>query len=94
MIVTKENRETRFSIRVTTKQKEFITRAALKSNKTISEFVLENAIQAAEAIELDNANFVLNKANYQNFLNALDAPIQTNESLKNLLNKPSVFDGK
>ena len=47
MITTKENR---FSIRATATQKNLIARAASRSNKTISEFVLENAIEAAEAL--------------------------------------------
>ncbi len=54
MITTKANRESRFSIRATKKQKELIARAAARSNKTISEFVLENAIEAAEAVGSEN----------------------------------------
>ena len=67
MITTKENRETRFSIRATAKQKELIARAALRSSKTISEFVLENILEAAEALELDNADFVISRKNTRNF---------------------------
>ena len=72
MLSTKENRATRFSIRATPKQKELIARVALRSNKTISEFVLENALEAAEALELDNANFVVSREKYEAFLAALD----------------------
>ena len=73
MISTKENRATRFSIRATAKQKDLIARAALRSDKTISEFVLENAVEAAQALELDNANFVVSRKKYEEFLTALDA---------------------
>ncbi|MBK8151148.1 MAG: DUF1778 domain-containing protein [Acidobacteria bacterium] len=72
MVTTKENRENRFSIRATTKQKELISRAAQRSNKTISEFVLEHAVEAAEALEMDNANFVVSREKYEQFLAALD----------------------
>ena len=48
MITTQERKPTRFSIRATKKQKELITRAAMRSNQTISEFVLENSVEAAE----------------------------------------------
>ena len=71
MITTKENRENRFSIRATAKQKELIARAASTVNKTISEFVLENAIEAAEALEMDNANFVVSREKYEQSLAAL-----------------------
>lgn len=58
MITTKSNRESRFNIRATREQKELITRAAEKTNKTISEFVLENAIEAAETIDAKDAGSV------------------------------------
>ncbi len=69
MITTKENR---FSIRATATQKNLIARAASRSNKTISEFVLEHAIEAAEALEMDNANFAISREKYEQFLAALD----------------------
>jgi uncharacterized protein (DUF1778 family) len=84
MISTKENRATRFSIRATPKQKDLISRVALRSNKTISEFVLENAIEAAEALEMDNANFVVSREKYEQFLAALDEPPKSIPALRKL----------
>ena len=81
MITTKENR---FSIRATEKQKDLIARAALRSNKTISEFVLENAIEAAEALEMDNANFVVSRKKYERFLAALDEKPKSIPALRKL----------
>ncbi len=92
MITTKENRETRFSIRATVKQKELIARAALRSNKTISEFVLENIIEAAEALELDNADFVVSRKKHKAFLAALDEPPKSIPALRKLFSEPSVLD--
>jgi uncharacterized protein (DUF1778 family) len=93
MIATKENRETRFSIRATVKQKELIARAASRSNKTISEFILENIIEAAEALELDNADFVVSRKKYKAFLAALDEPPKSIPALRKLFSEPSVLDG-
>lgn len=92
MITTKENRETRFSIRATSKQKDLIARAASRSNKSISEFVLENAVEAAEALELDNANFVIGKKKYKEFLAALDETPQSVPALRKLFSEESVID--
>ena len=92
MISTKENRGTRFSIRATAKQKELIARAASRSNKTISEFVLENAIEAAEALELDNANFVVSREKYKAFLRALDEPAKSIPALRKLFSNESVLN--
>lgn len=87
MITTKENRATRFSIRATAKQKDLIARAATRSNKTISEFVLENAIEAAEALEMDNANFVVSWEQYEQFLAALDEPPKSIPALRKLFSE-------
>ena len=87
MITTKENRENRLSIRATAKQKDLIARVALRSNKTISEFVLENAIEAAEAFEMDNANFVVSREKYEQFLAALDEPPKSIPALRKLFSK-------
>lgn len=87
MITTKENRENRFSIRATAKQKALIARAALRSNKTISEFVLENAIEAAEALESDNANFVVSREKYEQFLAALDEKPKSIPALRKLFSE-------
>jgi len=87
MITTKENRENRFSIRATAKQKELIARAASTVNKTISEFVLENAIEAAEALEMDNANFVVSREKYDQFLAALDEKPKSIPALRKLFSE-------
>ena len=92
MINTKENRATRFSIRATTKQKDLISRAALRSNKTISEFVLENSVEAAEAIELDNAHFVVSPEEYDAFLKKLDEPPRSIPALQQLMLDPTSID--
>jgi uncharacterized protein (DUF1778 family) len=87
MITTKENRATRFSIRATAKQKDLIARVASRSNKTISEFVLENAIEAAEALEMDNANFAVSREKYEQFLAALDEPPKSIPALRKLFSE-------
>ena len=84
MITTKENR---FSIRATATQKNLIARAASRSNKTISEFVLENAIEAAEALEMDNANFVVSREKYEQFLAALDEKPKSIPALRKLFSE-------
>jgi uncharacterized protein (DUF1778 family) len=87
MIPTKENRENRFSIRATARQKDLIARAASRGNMTISEFVLENAVAAAEASELDNAQFVVSREKYEQFLAALDEPPKSIPALRKLFSE-------
>jgi uncharacterized protein (DUF1778 family) len=87
MITTKENRENRFSIRATARQKELIARAASRWNMTISEFVLDNAIAAAEASELDNAQFAVSREKYEQLLAALDEPPKSIPALRKLFSE-------
>ena len=84
MTTTKENR---FSIRATATQKNLIARAASRSNKTISEFVLEHAIEAAEALEMDDANFVVSREKYEQFLAALDEKPKSIPALRKLFSE-------
>jgi uncharacterized protein (DUF1778 family) len=89
---TKENRVNRFSIRTTQKQKDLVTRVARRLNKTVSEFILENAVETAEALEMDNAHFVISKEKYEEFLAVLDEPTKPVPALQKLFSEPSVFD--
>ncbi|CAN5359024.1 hypothetical protein BH10ACI3_BH10ACI3_29420 [soil metagenome] len=92
MITAKETRATRFSIRATAKQKELISRAAASRKQSISEFVIENSLEAAEGLALDNANIVLSPENYRKFVAALDEPPRTSAALKRLFSDPSLLD--
>ena len=92
MISNKENMPTRITVRATAKQKELIAKAASRTNKTISEFVLENSLDAAQAFEMDNADFVLSPEDYKAFLEMLDAPPRSIPALQKLLSEPSLID--
>ena len=96
MLATKprKTREERLSIRTTIEIKELIARAAEKENKNISDFVLENAVSAAEAIVGDDADFTIDKSRWKAFYAALDAPPRSIPALRKLLTQPSVFDVK
>lgn len=94
MIGTVTKKETRLSIRATPEGKKLLERAAKKENKNLSDFVLENALSAAEAIVADDANFSLDKKRWKKFISALDAPPRNIPALRKLLTEPSVFDAK
>lgn len=89
---TKVNRESRLQFRTTPQQKDLIVRAAARSNKTVSEFVLENVLEAAAALELDNAHFVVSREKYEAFLAKLDEPTKSKPNLRRLMTGKSVFD--
>lgn len=94
MIAAVPRKETRLSIRATWESKELIEKAAKRENKNLSDFVLENALSAAEAIVADDSNFSLNDKQWKSFIAALDAPPRNIAALRQLLTEPSVFDAK
>lgn len=92
MIITKEKRGARLSIRATRSEKELISRAAVRRSQSISEFMLESSLDAAEALELDNADFVLSPKDYKAFLKMLDEPPRTIPALQKLFSEPPMID--
>jgi uncharacterized protein (DUF1778 family) len=94
MAITQEKKEGRLSIRISAQRKDLIARAAEIENKKITEFVLENALSAAEAIVGDTANFTVDRKQWKRLVAALDAPPRKITALRKLLTTPSVFDAK
>lgn len=94
MIGTTAKKETRLSIRASVESKRLLERAARKENKNVSDFVLENALSAAEAIVAEDASFSLDDKQWKLFIAALDAPPRKIKALKKLLTEPGVFDEK
>ena len=82
----------RFSIRASATQKRVIAEAAGIKDTTISDFVLEQSLTAAQHVIADQVHFRLPKKQWQEFVDALDAPPKTIPALRRLLNKPGLFD--
>ena len=88
-----EPRETRISMRVDPVRKAVIARAAQIRHTTISDFVLENAYQAASEVVADETSIVLNEKQFKHFCQFLDSPPPKNlAKMKELLNKKTLLD--
>lgn len=83
---------TRFSIRASALQKKVIAQAARIKQVTMSEFVLEQALLAAQQVIGEQAHFSLPPKQWKAFCEALDAPPKSVPALRRLLTKPGVFD--
>lgn len=82
----------RFSIRASATQKRVIAEAARIKATTISDFMLEQSLTAAQQVIADQVEFRLPKKQWKAFCDALDAPPKTIPALRRLLNKPGLFD--
>jgi len=74
-------------------QKEVIARAAHLKQTTLTNFMVEQAFQAAQQILADQVHFYLSDEKWDEFCAALDAPPKDLPRLRKLLTRPSAFDG-
>jgi len=92
MSLAKPQKSERIDIRTTSTAKHLIQQAAIASHKSISEFLLEHGLAAAEQTLADRRSFTLNTEQWQAFQQALDSPPQPKPNLEKLLTQASVFD--
>lgn len=87
-----EAKSERIDIRTTPSVKRALQEAAAARNKTVTEFVLDVALTEAAELRAQQQRFVLNDAEWQAFVAALDAPVKPRPRLEALLRTPGAFD--
>jgi uncharacterized protein (DUF1778 family) len=87
-----ERRDAVINVRLSTKWRDVIDRAAAVVGKTRSEFVLESASKHAVDVVLDQRLFSLNTEQFEQFLRVLDQPPEPNARLKQLLATKSPWE--
>ena len=85
-------RSEKLDLRLSRKAKAVLKAAAVASNRSVSEFVLESALARADEALTDRRIFGLNPAQWQDFLAALDAPSRPLPRLNRLFREPGYFD--
>jgi uncharacterized protein (DUF1778 family) len=88
----KETKTERIDVRTTVAAKQLLQQAAATSHKSVSEFLLENGLQAAQATLADRRLFLLDDDRWEEFQAILDRPVQSKPQLKKLLSEPGIFD--
>ncbi len=87
-------KEERIEIRLATAEKERIRQAAVLSHQNLSEFVLRAVRAVADETLAEQTRFVLPAEQMKTFYAALDQPAKSIPRLRELLKKPSVFEGR
>lgn len=77
-------RTARLGLRTTPGQEAVLRRAAEVSHKSLTDFILDSACQAAEQTLLDQRLFLLTGQQAQTLLDLLDRPEQDNTGLQDL----------
>lgn len=87
-----QRRDAVINVRLTTKLRDLIDRAAAVVGKTRSDFILESARKHAVNVLLDQTLFSLDSVQYEEFLRALDQPAESNARLKQLMASKSPWE--
>jgi uncharacterized protein (DUF1778 family) len=85
-------RTDRIDLRIHPEAKEALQAAASLRHKSVSEFILESALGAADEVLADRRYFSLNAEQWEAFQVALDAPPLALPRLERLMREPGIFD--
>lgn len=80
-------RSARLGLRATPQQEAVLRRAAEVSNKSMTDFILDSAYQAAEQTLLDQRLFLVTGSQSTALLALLDRPSRDNTGLKDLFSR-------
>ena len=82
MPTAKTIKQERMHIRLDALSKQKLERAAVYMHKSLSEFVLGQALNAADEVIHEHETLTLNQADWEIFLNALENPPEPNARLE------------
>jgi uncharacterized protein (DUF1778 family) len=85
--MTAATRSARLGLRTTPQQEAVLRRAAAVSNKSMTDFILDSACQAAEQTLLDQRLFMVSEDQARTLLELLDRPEQDNPGLSDLFSR-------
>jgi uncharacterized protein (DUF1778 family) len=81
----------RWDFRVPPDADRLVRQAAETAQRTLTDFVVDAAVVEAERVLADRTQFVLEREQWNRFVELLDRPPQENPGLQKLFSRPSVF---
>jgi uncharacterized protein (DUF1778 family) len=92
-MTTRSVRTTKLDLRLSPTAKQTLAAAARASHRSVSQFVLESALDKAAETLPDRTRFELDADRWSAFMAALDAPPRSDLTrLRRLFEEPSPFD--
>ena len=85
-------KQDRLAVRVTTRQKQTIERAAEVLGRNVTEFSVETLTSRAEEVLAGQSVFDVSPQEWSAFVSALDEPPRPVVEIVELLRRPAVFD--
>lgn len=88
----KPARSEKLDIRIAPEAKRMLQDAARERRTTISQFVLDSAISAANEVLAERSRIGLSAGEWAAFMEALDAPPRRHPRMERLLTEPTALD--
>jgi uncharacterized protein (DUF1778 family) len=85
-------RSARLGVRATPDQERILRQAAEAAHKSLTDFILESACQAAEQTLIDQRLFVVSGDQAQSLMELLERPAQDNAGLRDLFSHPEPWE--
>jgi uncharacterized protein (DUF1778 family) len=85
-------RSARLGLRTTPQQEAVLRRAADVAHKSLTDFILDSACQAAEQTLLDQRLFMVSGSQYQALMDLLEHPTQDSDGLRDLFARPAPWN--
>jgi len=85
-------KSSRIGLRATPEQEAVLRHAADACHKSLTEFVMDSACEAAEQALLDQRLFMVSGEKYQQFVELLDRSPELNTGLRDLFSKPAPWN--
>ena len=85
-------RSEKLDLRLTRDAKRTLQTAAAALNRSVSDFVLESALERAAAALPDRTRFLLDPKQWDTFQEQLSADPKSNPRLAELIHRPGFFD--
>lgn len=88
----KSARSARLGLRATAQQEAVLRRAAQVANKSLTDYILDNACLAAEQTLLDQRLFMVTSSQYETLIELLEQPEQENAGMTRLFSRAAPWD--
>lgn len=88
---SRTTRDQRINLRTTARQEAIIRRAAAASDRTMTDFILESAVEQAERVLADRRWFFATAEQWAEFQRPVDEPLPATAKFERLAARPTPF---
>lgn len=84
-------KDQRVNLRASARQEQVLRRAAAATDRTMTDFILDSAVERAERVLADRRWFIASEAQWAEFERLLDSPLPATDRFEKLASRPNTF---